>query len=131
MCLITKYPIEIKKADKDITVYKIIRKDMHTLFAPYQTDYVYGCEEDLPIYLKESDNFDIYNPVCKLPYHILVSSGGFHVFLNKEGAITCSQYYLDSVYKCTIPKGTEYIMGIFDKFGSACTKELIIEELCV
>lgn len=133
MCLVVKNLDDFKKADKDITVYKIA--DYRILFdryyTPYRRDVIYGntitnaiCYKDY--YNNYYQKYDVGFDYCSDNYAI--SSGVIHCFKYLEDAINLLQYYKDSndlyrpvVIKTTIPTGTLYIEGVFpEMFDKAC-----------
>ena len=122
MCFKLTNGSQIKVANKDIVVYKVMRKIINDIVSQSQW-YNYSKEETKPIKLK-IDNDKLINE-------------GYHSFLNakiefchildldfvsvygKNGKIPCNNFVsvkLSSILvKCIIPKGTKYITNIYNQ----------------
>ena len=121
MCLSTKWKLgtfKLKVAKKDIIVYKVFKKshdgnnDLLSVF----TNFRWKVNE-----LMEANTYDKELFREEIKTDKFIGNGVFHTFKNKRdakylikllGEIWGSEYDL-TVYKCIIPKGTEYVKGYF------------------
>lgn len=146
MCLIVKRPVKIQTAKENMVVYKLVEEHksylntgLTSLYGPFQW-IKYGIVKCLPFSIREDDKFHI-TPCCFYFNTDMITGGGFHTFKNLLDAVACnktmfSQY---TIYKCIIPKGIQYIEGIFiqrgtkriEEYSSYVSKELRFEEKCV
>lgn len=121
-------------ADSDITVYKVVKINGNSIFAPYQDAFL-GYIQNLPIKLEENGTefetlyYDEENAI---------EGGGFHSFHFLCSAITEQKWFKKwiasdvqgvIVLKCIIPKGTLYYKGLFEYTVSYCSKQLIIQKI--
>lgn len=122
MCLITKHPAQVQTAKEDIVVYKLVEElknslnsSITSLYGPFQW-IKYGIVENLPFSVREDDKFHIELNSCDLEEDC-VTKGGFHTFKNLQDAIVCNKRWKSefAIYKCIIPRGTQYIEGIFQQ----------------
>lgn len=120
MCLVVPKDRKFKVAEKDITVYKVLKRskisDTQTYWlTPYRSSYV-GARINKNTRLK-ADGF-----VVKIPYDVanayLIEDGVIHAF-TKEDVCYCSVPFGKMfIFECVIPKGTEYVMGDFNEIGA-------------
>ena len=128
MCLYST-TVKPKKADKDITCYKVLIKDRRTgtLRAPV-ANYTY-----------EPDPNKVYTAErAKRVDRKEITSGYFHTF---DHVYTANRYscvlnrwiapnHTAVIFKCKIPKGSYYFTGIDNnnRFGFASKKLVLVEE---
>lgn len=101
---------DIKIADKDIEVYKIVCVDKHKVYAPfrkirYPTTLVRG-------HLGTPEYETTLGSV-----HISSVDTGIHSFMHKVSAEKCCRDTRWYVAKATIPKGSPYYLGYYDYYG--------------
>ena len=144
---------KLKTADKDITVYKLI--DIH----PEYRDCFHTVERRLLDHPQKYDYMSYYlghiiNQDCvenKLPYKAKgtakpgnansdmpdykyrYTDGLIHSFKYKKDATKTDKSFennlLTIMYKCTIPKGTKYVLGVDDKgFEAYASKQIVFNE---
>ena len=118
MCLVIKKNARIKKAKKDIPVYKLVLHEDKKFLTPCQSQ-----EVELGNTYETDGVFKAFNPeqderVCNdmAEDEVYVEAGLFHSFLDKEEAETVYKMYKNVGYKpvlvnCTIPKGAKYLTG--------------------
>ena len=121
MCLSTKWKLgtfKLKVAKKDIIVYKVFKKshdgnnDLLSVF----TNFRWKVNE-----LMEANTYDKELFREEIKKDKFIGNGMFHTFKNKRDAKYLIKllgeiwgYRYDyTVYKCIIPKGTEYVKGKF------------------
>ena len=114
MCLHTKQK-KVKIAKEDITCYKVINPDMtswfHTEFK-WELGKLYETEMDFcPVYKTVSQAFHSYKTLQDLMH-------GYFQSLSP-----CM------MVKCTIPKGSEYYLGIQDEMDGYASNKLIANEI--
>ena len=140
MCLHVNADTKIKVAKEDIVCYKVIIEDFESdgmciWRSPYQgmiyeKGHVYILGEQLKL-LQSSHK--------KYPYRI---EEGFHSFTNLSDAlvflnsfeaecISMGMNFKSIIVKCTIPKGTTYVEGLFyscgTRFHSFCSEKIVCE----
>lgn len=122
-------------AKKDIVCYKILEKcpeDRRKFGCKYVTPYVW-----YPIFDKVLSGEILFKAEgrCRLRNHedkVWFDNGYIHTFVNREDAVVNREdavmlaehisSYEYCVYECVIPKGTRYIKGIFEVFGTPYKK---------
>ena len=121
MCLSTKWNLgtfKLKVAKKDIIVYKVFKKsnDNNNDLLSAFTNFRWKVNE-----LMDANPYDKELFREKIKKYKFIGDGMFHTFKNKRDAkylITLLEGIWGSefdytVYKCIIPKGTEYVKGYF------------------
>ena len=122
MCLMTKQH-RLIKADKDIIVYKILRRTKTGLYTTIYT------ETPIPtLEVKGDAPFKAIENVIFRHYHgyYCISEGVIHTFATLDAALKEKTLFLDKteyeIFRCVIPKGTMYVMGI----RNDCASEEIV-----
>jgi hypothetical protein len=130
MCLQTIWK-EPKIAEEDIVVYKILNIGNDRITSPYRyftwnLDTVYETE------IKETTDYTCFDDKAKTEYNIcseeVKSIGrGFHSALNKKRLSEDREEWTNEevIFKCIIPKGSEYYIGLSDLVVS---NRIIIKE---
>lgn len=133
MCLIVEKSKKVKVAKENIICYKLLKKDLRSSIQNFQ--YELGREYETSLSKVDcgnlsshwnwcdQDSADAYQDIMELCY---AYQQGFHSYKTKKRAgWECSYYYISSflLYKCTIPKGSEYIE---DATGLICSNRIII-----
>lgn len=136
MCLITA-DLERKIAEKDITVFKIFRKDNKSLYQEF--DYTPFIGKQFDDSEEETIKIVTRDPFCDGDTTARISGGFVHSFSDYYLAIETLMRESDTasfynrgvefvIRKCTIPKGTEYFYS--DRYSEYASKSLIIGEIC-
>ena len=135
MCLVTNQKTAII-AEKDITVYKILGKDLNAIFTNFK--YVIGKINETEI--KHSEKWYClgiideeylnkkYPPRWRRHPDLICLGEGFHSFETEEIAKIVNDYiykHVDNIFKCVIPKGSEYYIN---EVGFIVSNSLIIKE---
>lgn len=128
MCLIVHKNTEIKTAKEDITVYKIVYCSNNKYLSAYYSfqyikDKIYSINDSLV--LSEEEGFPFDSKEGKIVYSSLISKEdlrwiykGFHFAFTKARLYSCCCRGMRKIIvKCTIPKGTKYIIGIDKDLG--------------
>lgn len=114
MCLRVKRFSRIKKAKKDITVYKFASKDDNYYRTPFMYDLI-----NTNILLK------IDEKIKKIKRrNSFIVEEGFHSFESYED-VRSYKY----VFTCVIPKGSYYITGTYNNKKSIVSNQLIYKKL--
>lgn len=130
MCLIVHKDTEIKTAKEDITVYKMVKLHNENYVTPYlsflyKKDKIYSLNRSLCLSDKKGPGFDRRELIIVRKSLIPKKDlrwiyEGFHFSFTKTRLHDC--YYIDSrIVKCTIPKGSKYIVGIGKDLGVSDT----------
>lgn len=132
MCLYTTNT-KIRTAKKDIICYKILIKErkswIYRIFykpmyrAPFYINYTYR--------LKELN--DLGKSLIVYPYEVY---GGFHSFVDIQDAKCKLKDWFDTpggqtIVKCIIPKGAEYVKGTIDKSQNSPASYVSNQIICV
>lgn len=132
MCLIT-YWKKSKIAKKDIICYKILRdKDFKELCSPHiKTEYNVGLNKAYgKIVIYKGPILKRFIFKCKT---YMIGRGMLHCCTTKEFSfeylykVLYSPYYYYVIYKCIIPKGTEYYISTDKK--QICAKVIILTNI--
>lgn len=129
LCSKSKYPVIAKE---DIECYKVYLFSKATYSSPYQKTRMPSLNE---------------LATTELDYDTYFIEKGFHSFVNlndanneaKELEISYSRitstntknyadYYEFQVFKCIIPKGTQYYLGYYGSVKSYCSESIIVKE---
>lgn len=130
MCLIVHKDTEIKIAKEDIIVYKMVKLHNEDYVTPYlsflyKKDKIYSTSKSLCLSDKKDPGFDRRELIIVSKSLIPKKDlrwiyEGFHFSFTKARLYDC--YYIDSrIVKCTIPKGSKYIVGIDKDLGVSDT----------
>jgi hypothetical protein len=120
MCLSAKQVIKgfglgkalVKRAHKDIIVYKVLVKIIDTYHASYQRSYIYHKGLNIP-----------QNPSKrKLFEETAIFEGWLHAFIDREDAERVAEWSNEFVTKMVIPKGARYILGNNNDVCASCLK---------
>jgi len=132
MCLQTTWK-KSKIAKKDIVVYKVLRKGTFVIKSPYNNFYwelekEYFTDiiktEDITAYDVESQE-KLWELKTEKGCDSFISIGpGFHSALNKN-RLSINKHNEECLFKCIIPKGSEYYIGLTDLVVS---NRIIIKE---
>lgn len=124
MCLLSLRS-DPKKANEDITVYKIVKyvEGANTYITPYTGTYIpdSAIEGRIPYNAigDEEIEYDFYWNFFK------VSKGFIHSFKKlAEASYYTSLGYNEMLFKCRIPKRVEY----YDSFSECASKQIIFEK---
>lgn len=111
---------DIKIADKDIEVYKIVCVQKHKVYAPFRlmryANTLLRAQLGTPEYV-ETLGSD----------HISSIETGIHSFMDKVSADKHCRNTSWHVAKATIPKGSQYYLGYYDYYGPG----LFVGRVCV
>lgn len=117
----------VRVAETDIVCYKMIevygrKKGEEVLRTPYQ-----GTRVELNKTYTAEGIEDLYSEVDDDFMQIEVGSGFIHSFQEFEDAMedVLDYGYGNIVVKCIIPKGTEYIKGMFDSYYGYASKKIV------
>ena len=134
MCLITTQKTALI-AEKNITVYKVICKDLSAIFQEFKYDInvlyetkIKASEQWDVLGVHDEWLFDNYPDNSWRRHPDLICLGeGFHSIKDKENAfILKNQLYLSViVFKCVIPKGSEYYI---DASGLIISNKIILKK---
>ena len=103
MCLITSNNTSYI-AERDIICYKVL----NGRYTPYRNIKVNILQLLGLMPFKAEGFIDIYPNV----FGYIIEGGMIHTFVNENEAIDANAYHIkDRVYKCIIPKGTEYFIS--------------------
>ena len=100
----------IKIADKDIEVYKIVCVQKHKVYAPFRL--IRYPHTLLRAHLGTPEYAGTLGSD-----HISSIDTGIHSFMDKVSADKCCSNTLWHVVKATIPKGSQYYLGYSDYYG--------------
>lgn len=114
MCLVVQKDTKFKVAEKDITVYKILKRTKITdsgsyWFTPY-------CASCVGKRINKDTEFKANGLAVKRPNAgnsniSLIEEGVIHVYSRQEACFCLLPFGNLFVFECVIPKGTEYIIG--------------------
>ena len=139
MCLTLTEKSEIKVAEEDIICYKVVRR---LCSGVYRSEY-YGYLYETGILDKSAfGDITITTRPCITTYRSInfnyqditgyeqVVERGFHSFTCKEDAYKYAERYRYSavsyvVVKCIIPKGANYIEGIYGEYPNYVSNKII------
>lgn len=142
MCLFIKRGEEPKIAKQDIICFKIMQYYNHVYIPPY-----YGRFGDISLYIingKEdymADNQECHSDVLRHGHserEDAICEGYIHTFATARGVISEYENFLcvirpTSVYKifkCIIPKGTEYYLGNYESDSAYASRKIrFVEEI--
>jgi hypothetical protein len=120
MCLTVSRNSRIRIATKDIVAYKFVFKS-NILKDTYVSSFRYYpcplntlCETNLG---RKQNNYGYYIEL------------GFHTLKSRKAANKYACKYMETVIKATIPKGSRYWWGRFEKDISYCSEQIIYSEL--
>lgn len=137
MCLVVQRNEKFQKAEQDIIVYKVLRrgKRFFGLFNCWRTPFqgtVVDCHLGKPTELNARGQID--NKILEGSgfEFFTVESGVIHTFLHKEDCRwAINDDKKDIMFKCIVPKGTEYIKGrsngVYASIGAK--KIVFVEEI--
>ena len=121
MCLIAKQVIKwfgsnralIRRAHKDIIVYKVLVKKFDKYCGPYQHSYIYHKGLNFPRHPSKKRFFES-TAICE--------GGWLHAFTTKDKACAVAEWSNDTIVKMVIPKGSRYILGECDEICTSCLR---------
>lgn len=111
MCMIVGKDAKIKRAEKDIECYKVLRRgEGGVLRSPYMnSEYVIGEEKALG----DSECIEIETVYC-FEDGLRIVYRGLHTYADYHDALSYCMGSCESVFKCVIPKGALYADGFDD-----------------
>lgn len=120
MCLNAKQVVKglgsekalVKRAHKDITVYKVLVKILDTYHAPYLRSYIYHKGLNIPQTPSKKKLFE----------GTTIFGGWLHAFIDREDAERVAEWSNDFVIQMVIPKGAKYILGTAKDVCASCLK---------
>ena len=120
MCLSAKQVIKgfgsekalVKRAHKDIIVYKVLVKIFDTYHAPYLRSYIYHKGLNIPQTPSKKKLFE----------GTTIFGGWLHAFIDREEAERVAEWSNDFVIQMVIPKGARYILGTAKDICASCLK---------
>jgi len=120
VCLRAKHVIKglglekalVKRAHKDIIVYKILVQISDVYHAPYQRSYIYHKGLNIPQNLSKKKLFE------ETP----IFAGWLHAFIDREEAERVAEWSNEFVTQMVIPKGARYILGTAKDVCASCLK---------
>lgn len=136
MCLITNKQVKI--AQEDIEIFKVLSKNLKSPFIQFQYKF------DKSYFQPLSKTKDSYSTCCRIDYEYITNNYGYNYYKKiDEGILTAykegfhgstkldNSRYLSSqlderqIFKCIIPKGSEYVE---DFVGFIISNQIIIKE---
>ncbi|QDJ96586.1 hypothetical protein Xoosp13_400 [Xanthomonas phage Xoo-sp13] len=126
MCLRVDKNSVAQVSDEDITVYKIMLRQLDGFVSPYmEYPFKYGshtCEKfkDYAVY---NNLFSFNAPVVKYGFHTLTS------VQTARAVVSTFDGYDAVVVECTIPKGTKFFKGMWNHCKSYASDTLVINKI--
>ena len=132
MCLYLKSS-KVRIAKEDIICYKFLVKEVGSYFTPYQSSLI-----EVGKLIEDTESLMI-EKTSKRDFNFILYGGMFHTFKDIEAARKDVRWFANNmsrvneyvIFKCIIPKGTEYYEGTFEAYKCYASKKLIISEVVV